>query len=214
MELMDPVLKGGCTSWDPKVRTEWWILWRRLAGGLPRKTQAALFKSIVAELGPKGSGAASANELTQMWMLAASLERVAVASKRDLAEGLVSRVEEGHAAPPTLWCVGRLGARVPIHGGFEGVVPLDRVEAWISRLLALPKKRRDHYALALMLLARRTDDRSRDIDDELRDQVIERLREEKATSQWVRAVAEVVEDEPLDTSVLGESLPPGLRLMG
>ena len=35
----------------------------------------------------------------------------------------------------------------------------------------------------------------------------------KATTAWIKMVEEVVEDEPLGESVLGESLPPGLRLM-
>jgi hypothetical protein len=105
---------------------------------------------------------------------------------------------------------------VPIHGGIEAVVPTDRTEDWLARLLELQTKglRKDHYALALMLLSRRTDDRSRDISNDIRQQVLERLESLKASSSWITMVEQVVEDEPLDQSVLGESLPPGLRLMG
>ena len=113
MELMLPVLRADWRSWEQRTRTEWWILWRRVAGGLDRRTQEALFKS-----------------------------------------------------------------------------------------------------LALMLISRRTDDRSRDIDEELRSRVLARLEELEARSTWITMVEEVVEDEDLDQSVLGESLPPGLRLFG
>jgi hypothetical protein len=43
--------------------------------------------------------------------------------------------------------------------------------------------------------------------------VLERMRALRAPAAWVTMVEEVVEEEQLDTSVLGESLPPGLRLL-
>lgn len=222
MDLMDPVLKSGCRAWDARTRAEWWVLWRRIAGGLNRKTQEKLFKNLLPLMG-LGKGTVeipiqSQHELVQVWMLGASLERVNVKAKSDWGEIIVKGLEDRQdfLPPDALWCLGRLGARVPIHGGIEAVVPTDRAEGWLARLLELPIKglRKDHYSLALMLLSRRTDDRSRDISNDMREQVIDRLRTLKASSSWVTMVESVVEDELLDQSVLGESLPPGLRLMG
>jgi len=217
MEQMLGVLKGGCASWDPRTRAEWWILWRRLAGGLDRKVQRSLFKALLPPMGlakrRKDAQPPSAKELVQMWMLAASLERVGVRAKRDLGEAILETVETGKAPPHGLWCLGRLGARAPVYGGLEAVIPTDRVEAWLERLLALPGKKREHHALALTLLARRTDDRSRDIDEALRGKVLKRLERDKAQASWKRMVAETVVDEPIDRRMLGESLPPGLRLL-
>ena len=216
MEQMLPVLKAGCRSWDNRVRAEWWILWRRVAGGLDRKVQIALIKGLMPPLGlrklRKGATPPSSKELIQMWMLAASLERVAVSTKRDLGEHLLAGLEAGRPAPQALWCLGRLGARVPLHAGIESVVPTDRVEAWIDRLLALKGKRIDHLPLALAQLCRRTDDRSRDVDEQVREQVLKRLNREKGAAGWTRMVEQVVEDEPIDR-LMGESLPPGLRLL-
>jgi molecular chaperone DnaK (HSP70) len=213
-----PILKGGCRSWDNRVRAEWWILWRRLAGGLDRKVQAALLKGLLPVLGlskrRKDAVPPSANELVQIWMLAASLERVPLRAKRDVGEHILDRIDAGEPPPQALWCLGRLGARVPIYGGIETVAPTDRVEAWIDRVLAMKGKRIDHLPLALALMARRTDDRSRDIDEELRGKVLKRLSKEKKSKNWQRMVREVVADEPIDRRLLGEALPPGLRLLG
>jgi len=217
MDLMVPILKAGCRSWDNRVRAEWWILWRRVAGGLDRKLQIALLKGLLPPLGlrkmRKGAAPPSSKELIQMWMLAASLERAAVSTKRDLGEHLLDGLEARNPAPQALWCLARFGARVPLHAGIESVVPTDRVEAWIDRLLALKGKRIDHLPLALAQLSRRTDDRSRDVDDAVRAQVIERLNREKGAAGWIRRVEQVVVDEPIDRRLMGESLPPGLRLL-
>jgi len=218
MDLMLPILKGGCRSWDNRVRAEWWILWRRVAGGLDRKVQAALLKGLLPPLGlgkkRKDAVPPSNKELIQMWMLAASLERVPLAAKRELGEHILGRIDAGDPPPQALWCLGRLGARVPVYGGIETVASTDRVEAWIDRVLAIPGRRNEHLALALALMARRTDDRSRDIDEDLRGRVLKRLSKEKKAKNWQRMVREVVENEPLDRRLLGEALPPGLRLLG
>ena len=217
MDLMLPVLKAGCRSWDNRVRAEWWVMWRRLAGGLDAKLQAGLLKALLPEMGlakrRKDLPRPSRKEALQIWMLAASLERVPVKTKRTIGEAILKGLEAGQDVPQALWCLGRLGARMPVHGGLEGVVPTDRVEDWIDRTLALPGKKIEHRALALVLMSRRTDDRSRDIDEELRDRVLQRLPKEKARAPWLRMVSDVVADEPIDRRMLGESLPPGLRLM-
>ncbi len=214
---MAPVLKAGCRSWDPRVRAEWWVMWRRVAGGLEAKTQAGVLKALLPAMGlakrRKDLPEPSKKEALQIWMLAASLERVPVKTKRDLGEAILRGIEAGKAGPQGLWCLGRLGARMPVHGGLEGVVPTDRVEDWIDRALTLRGKRIEHLALALTLMTRRTDDRSRDVDEDLRDRVLQRLPRERAQTSWVRMVQEVVADEPIDRRMLGESLPPGLRLL-
>lgn len=228
MELMLPVLRAGNRSWDARTRAEWWILWRRVAGGLARKKQEAIFKEISVIMGVRKGNvdvpSQSAAELTQAWMLAASLERVDTRTKADLGEIILDNWVEAPrkgkkskewSLQEALWCLGRLGARVPVHGGIDAVIPTDRVEGWLERLLEIQRPaRRDQLALALMLLSRRTDDRSRDIDEGLRQKVLERLEALRATSSWLTMVEQVIEDEDLDQSVLGESLPPGLRLMG
>ena len=217
MDLMVPVLKAGCRSWDPRVRAEWWVMWRRIAGGLDGKVQSGLLKALLPEMGlakrRKDLPKPSKKEALQIWMLAASLERVPVKTKRDIGEAILQGLEAGNDVPQGLWCLGRLGARMPVHGGLEGVVPTDRVEGWLDRALALPGKRLEHRALALTLLSRRTDDRSRDVDEDLRDRILDRLPKEKAQTSWLRMVREVVADEPIDRRMLGESLPPGLRLL-
>ena len=64
------------------------------------------------------------------------------------------------------WTLGRLGTRMPLYGPLNVVVPVDTASAWLARLM----DERDGDAndvLAVMQMARRTDDRYRDIDDAL-----------------------------------------------
>jgi len=57
-------------------------------------------------------------------------------------------------------------------------------------------------------------DRARDIDDNLRLQIIEKLKLSKAPTSWLEVVEQVKElDEKEEKQLFGEALPPGLKLI-
>ncbi len=59
-----------------------------------------------------------------------------------------------------------------------------------------------------------TGDRSRDIGDAVRAEVLRRLAAIGAPAAWTAMVREVVElDQASETRMLGEALPPGLKLL-
>ena len=72
----------------------------------------------------------------------------------------------------------------------------------------------DAAAFAAVSLARVTDDRARDLPPALRGQILARLAAINAPSAWLAMVREKVElDEISERRLLGESLPPGLKLL-
>ena len=59
-----------------------------------------------------------------------------------------------------------------------------------------------------------TGDRSRDIGEPVREEVLRRLASSGAPASWSAMVREVVElDQASETRMLGEALPPGLKLL-
>jgi hypothetical protein len=64
-------------------------------------------------------------------------------------------------------------------------------------------------------IAKGSGDRNRDMPDEIREVVIERLLASKLAPAWAQMVSDVVElDNASVQQALGESLPPGLKLLG
>ena len=57
-----------------------------------------------------------------MWRCAASLERLAPEAKEALGDALVKELARPTPAGYVLWCLGRLGARVPLYGPANTVV--------------------------------------------------------------------------------------------
>lgn len=202
---------------DAQTRSEWWTLWRRVAGGLDATAQARLAEDLLTDLRPLTGKAAKDKTpgIEDMARLAGVLERLPAAQKVALGQMLLARLARKGESPQLWWAVGRVGTRVPVYGSAHDVVPVAVAADWLERVLALNWKEVTPAAFAAALLARLSGDRERDLDDALREQVIRRLRASKAPLSWMQMVEEVVELDEADAGrVFGESLPPGLRLIG
>ncbi len=200
--------------------TEWWTLWRRVAGGLNAEAQQRIFKEIAKFINPSAARQAGvAKQLAMrgyedMVRLAAALERLPVADKAELGGWLLKRLEKAGEADSSWWALGRIGGRILFHGNNHDVIAPAIVSDWLTQLLKTDWKKQPQAGFAATLLARCCDDRARDIDDDLRLQVLDKLKQAKASASWQDMVAEYKPlDESQEKQVFGEALPPGLRLL-
>jgi hypothetical protein len=206
---------------DPQNWQQWWILWRRMAGGLDAAAQRRILDAVSPYLRPPArwkaqpkSRSVKPEAVDEMIRLAGSLERVEAADKVEVGGALFERIEKEGPAPHLVWALGRLGARVPFYGGAHACVAPEVAASWIEKLLALGAPPRD-LAFPLAQLARRTGDRARDLDDEVRDRVLQALSGAKVPEEVLRSVREPVElGGGEEQRIFGESLPAGLRLIG
>lgn len=144
--------------------------------------------------------------------LVGGLERIRFQRKIDIGEHLIQRLKT--PSIQTWWAIGRLGARIPFYGAATNVIPKEIAENWLDRALKVDWRVVETAAFAAMLLARKTGDRDRDINEALRARVAERLRSAGASPAWMQMVEEVSElGEADERQSFGESSPPGLRLI-
>jgi molecular chaperone DnaK (HSP70) len=200
--------------------TEWWIVWRRIAGGLNANAQEQIFADIAKYLNPSAARQAGVAKQIKtrgyddMVRLSATLERLPVDKKIQLGEWLLKRLEKSSEPTQTWWAVGRIGARVPFHASSHNVVSANIVSLWLTVALAEDWKKSPHIGFAATLMARMSGDRVRDIDDALRLQISEKLKLSKAPVSWLEMLEQVKElDEKEEKQLFGEALPPGLKLI-
>lgn len=199
---------------------EWWTLWRRVAGGLNADAQQRIFNDIAKFINPAAARQPgvvkqlATRGYEDMVRLAAALERLTIADKTQLGEWLLKRLEKAGEPEQSWWAVGRIGGRILFHGNNHQVIPPATAEIWLQQLLKADWKKLTQAGFAATLLARRCDDRARDIDDSLREQVIDKLKQAKSPVSWIDMVAEFKQlDEQQEKQVFGEALPPGLKLI-
>ncbi|MCK5804961.1 MAG: molecular chaperone DnaK, partial [Lentisphaeria bacterium] len=150
---------------------------------------------------------------SEAWRLLGSLEFLDIPVKVQLGKwlcDLLPKRKYEKVRRPMIWALGRLGQRVPLHGPLNTVVPVEAAAAWIETLF--PWDEADS-PLAVMQLARRTEDRHRDISVSLRDEVVRWLSASRAAEhllELVRNGGRLASDE--QDRVFGEALPKGLSL--
>ncbi|WP_175770979.1 Hsp70 family protein [Burkholderia ambifaria] len=204
---------------DAQVWSEWWTLWRRVAGGLDDDAQAQVRDAIAflepsddkrrklpfdpAKVGP-----------ADMTRLSASLERLPVERKVELAERLIVQLQKPAERTLCAWALGRIGASRPFYGSAHSVVPAGMANRWLDALFALDWKQVEPAAFAAAQIARMTGDRERDLPDDTREAVIKRLSAANASAAWIDMVREAIAFDEADTArVFGETLPAGLKLL-
>ena len=207
-------------------RAEWYILWRRIAGGLTAGQQQALSAPLISQLrqairqpGSKGKGldfGSNTHESAELIRLLGACELLPIAMKRELGDLLLEMLEKPKFAAlraSGYWSLGRVGARRPVYGPLNTVVPADLASRWLTVLVKHDFT--EHLvAFAAMQLARKTGDRYRDIDNSTKSQVLKSMERAAVASHYRELVSEVANLETEDESlILGDSLPKGLRIL-
>jgi molecular chaperone DnaK (HSP70) len=200
-----------------QCQVEWLVLWRRVAGGMNANQQNELFHRHKLALGVGGkklSGRLNTQVEREGWRLLASLEHLPAPSRVALGKELLIKVKEQPTNQSFLWSLGRLGARIPLYGPLNCVIPAEVAAQWMRSLLRLAELTPD-VASAVVQLGARTNDPHRDVDADVRWDAMVKLNEAGLTGALIESLREYVPPGRNDAvRIFGESLPEGLRLIG
>jgi len=195
---------------DLQCQIEMLALLRRIAGGIHASEQQALYRAYA---GRKEKRRVNRQLEYEQWRLVASLEHLLGSARASLGNELVAKIKDEPENAIWLWSLGRLGARIPLYGPLHSVAPAETAGEWLKALLDLSTFTAATSS-AILLIARRTDDRSRDIDDAVRELVISRLTALGIGEETTRLLSKYVPPKRADAiRSFGESLPPGLQLL-
>ncbi|WP_215810261.1 Hsp70 family protein [Vibrio alginolyticus] len=201
--------------------TDWWVFWRRIAGGLSQEQQETILADIAKYLhpgamkNPQSAKAAQDMGYESMVRLAASLEHLEVEDKVLLATWFLSKaINHNQFEQAHWWAMGRLASRTPLYGSQHNVIPREQAEQWLPKLLEQNWQKEPMIAFAAVMICRKTGDRLFDISDDYREQVLAKLKQSKVPESWVSLVEEVKElSESESKRIFGDALPSGLTLV-
>ncbi|TFH93502.1 Hsp70 family protein [Vibrio ouci] len=201
--------------------TDWWVFWRRIAGGLSQEQQETILADIAKYLhpgamkNPQSAKAAQDMGYESMVRLAASLEHLEVEDKVLLASWCLSKaINHNQFEQAHWWALGRLASRTPLYGSQHSVIPREQAEQWLPKLLEQNWQKEPMIAFAAVMICRKTGDRLFDISDDFRNQVIAKLKQSKVPDSWLSLVEQVKElSESESKRVFGDALPSGLTLV-
>ncbi|EOD4737474.1 Hsp70 family protein [Vibrio vulnificus] len=201
--------------------TDWWVFWRRIAGGLNQEQQETLLADIAKYLhpgamkNPQAAKAAQDMGYEAMVRLAASLEHLEVEDKVLLTSWFLSKaLNQNQFEQAHWWAIGRLASRTPLYASQHRVIPREQAEQWLPKLLDQNWQKEPMIAFAAVMICRKTGDRLFDISEDFRQQVLTKLKQSRVPEAWVSLVEEINElSESESKRVFGDALPSGLRLV-
>ena len=209
-EVWNAYERGMAFPKGKQVQSQWWILWRRVSGGLDKQRQEKLFAKIAPHL---RKGAAN----PEMYMLAGSLELVSANKKVQLGSSLVKQIKERKPEhlSQKIWALGRIASRLPLYSGPENIIRPSFVQVWIDELSKLDLKASQYQGLLHFFVqsGRLVGDRELDLNEEYREKLVSLLKEFEQGPSFTEQLLEV---KPLDMAgqnrLFGESLPAGFMI--
>ena len=199
---------------DAQVNAEWWVMWRRLSGGLKKGQQVQLYHALAKNIFPKGKYKSvtknGQQEKREMWRCIASLEQLAIKEKSNIAEVLVNR---SSLEDYEFWTLSRVGARNLVYGSAETIIPSKEATKWLRYLLDSKKSDSKMALHALSQIAAFTGDKLLDVDDKIKEEIKTHLAANNVSEAQIKRLFEKLEQSADESKqILGDSLPIGLKI--
>lgn len=200
---------------NAQVRSEWWIMWRRVAGGLSSGQQRQFMQDITPLLTPKKGVKIKtiSQEHLELWMALANMERILSKDKLKWGKQLLSEIDPNQYKSQQFWALSRFGARELLYGPADRVISPNDVSEWIEYILSQQWSNPKPVGNALIQIARKTGDRIRDIDDSLIKRIIDWLLRHEFSPSQIQILQHVIPIEKQEQNdIFGESLPLGIMM--
>jgi molecular chaperone DnaK (HSP70) len=200
---------------NPRVRLEWWIMWRRVAAGLTHGQQRQFFQNLSPIFfgSKKSSNKVTPQERLEIWMLAANLEKLYSQDKIRLGQQLLAEISFKKLKAQHLWALSRLAARDLLFGTADRTIPPAEAYRWIEQLMGYIGPNPNSVGRTISQMARKTGDRARDINEAMRTRVLDWMENRNLADDMKCRVREIMPLAPQDQNAMfGESLPQGIIL--
>ncbi len=200
----------------PKDRTvvdQFWIMQRRICGGLGATEQTKILTKLIPMI-RKGEVPSA-----EVFKLVGALERADQSEKLKIGMVLAQQIEGNRPKfmDDKIWALARIASRVMLYAEPEHILQPSFVETWCQQLAKISVKEKAYPRLNLFwaFAARRVLEREFSLSEKATALALSKLQEAKAPSE-LRAVVEkhVPVDYKLKVQLFGESLPLGLTLQG
>jgi len=193
-------------------REQYFLLWRRVAGGLSQVQQESLYDEWIEKVLQDTKQSYEPARMLGAFEHLESEKRVVLA--HHFTESIETRAES--FCDHSIWALGRLLSRVPLYGGEHALLDAAEVEKAFETLEPLDWTRDNLRNLPQLFVqaARIVNNRDHDVSQEVRDRIIAKAVQSGANEKRLLPLREYTPMDAKDIQQLfGESLPTGLSVM-
>jgi molecular chaperone DnaK (HSP70) len=194
-----------------------WICFRRIAAGLSKGQQAQIASDVLPSILDKKTGRFEVKKKGKLYLYAeqirmlASFERLDLAMKIRLGQGLIDEVTKESPEGYECWALGRIGARHLLYGSVGQVIPKEVCMQWIESILRVSFRPELLESIQFLLgqLGRKVGQRELNISEQLVNRILD-LYPNPHLRQLLTEEHVLTKEE--QEEVYGDKLPTGLIL--
>ncbi|MCH6255781.1 hsp70 family protein [Puniceicoccaceae bacterium K14] len=193
------------------IREQYFLLWRRVAGGLDKNQQETLYNKWIEKT------LQDTKQSYEPARMLGAFERIDTEKRIKLAKHFTNCIQnrKDTFADHAIWALGRLLSRVPLYGGEQAILPCSVVEESFNALREFDWNQTNLRNLPQMFVqsARVINHRDYDLASDLREKISEKIQASNAKPGTIDPLKEYVPIATKDIQQLfGESLPTGLSI--
>ncbi|MBP5640515.1 MAG: hypothetical protein J6X55_13605, partial [Victivallales bacterium] len=214
-KLWHPGLNGNDST---EAGLNWWLLWRRIAGGLSAGQQEQIAGFLSRELNSNDMKTIIKKDdaiTLEKWRLLSALEKIQVNLKCKCLNALLNGT--GKLPDQAFWPIVRFAARKLFSGPDDAVIPANRLETFLPSLMAKANQANNppNALLAMASAARLTGILTLDISPARRSEIHDILCANHASQDILQPIESICEQSPdaWTPEILGDTLPLGLQLL-
>ncbi|MFQ3224428.1 MAG: molecular chaperone DnaK (HSP70) [Lentimonas sp.] len=194
-------------------REQYFLLWRRVAGGLSQAQQESLYDEWIEKV------LQDTKQSYEPSRMLGAFEHLSSEKRLALAHHFTQSIETRKASfcDHSIWALGRLLSRVPLYGGEQALLDPTEVSRAFDALEPLDWTRDNLRNLPQLFVqaARIVNNRDHDVTQEVRERILAKAVLSGASEKRLQPLREYTPIDAKDIQQLfGESLPTGLRAEG
>lgn len=192
-------------------REQYFLLWRRVAGGLEPEQQETLYAEWIDKV------LQDSKQSYEPARMLGAFEHLSAEKRTALAQHFTQSILNRSASfcDHSIWALGRVLNRVPLYGGEHAILPASEVAKAFDALEALDWTQDNLRNLRQLFVqaARIVNNRDHDVPEDLRERILAKVIESGAKESQIGPLRQFTPIDAKDIQQLfGESLPVGLSL--
>jgi molecular chaperone DnaK (HSP70) len=193
-------------------REQYFLLWRRVAGGLDAEQQETLYADWIDKV------LQDSKQSYEPARMLGAFEHLSVEKRIQLAQHFTQSILNRSTTycDHSIWALGRVLNRVPLYGGEQAILPAHQVAKSFEPLEALDWSADNLRNLRQLFVqaARIVNNRDHDVPEDLRERILAKVIQSGARESQVEPLRKFTPIDAKDIQLLfGESLPVGLRAL-
>jgi hypothetical protein len=185
-------------------------MWRRISAGLTFGQQKQFIQDLTPTFLDKNKIKID-QESIETWMTISNMELLETKTKTKIAKKLLNEIINKKSKSQLFWSFSRLASRNLLYSSIDRVISAKKISKWIVKIISKKWKNPKPVIKMISNISEKTGDKVRDIDYELRLDIINWIRSYEKFDSYIKKIKKIrIRKKDEEKVIFGDSIPSGI----